>query len=708
VSALRTRDLASHDLWERSLHRSRERRRITAIHRKNAPRRKGVSLAISAALLTTPILPSFAAAQSGGGPAPTSGTGPDDQGRPAPPKSLLKIGSSGEAVKQIQRALGLIDDGIYGPQTREAVLRFQRHARLAPTGKVDNGTWMAIFSSNVTVLDAGTPEADAVQSAAGDVPLEAAPTTTTATPASLPAKDEDPSGAEPAVFTSSTTDSETDPSDTSTTPKRTKSTRKRSRGDDSGSTPRRERPRSDRNDSGDSGGSRKDKPASSDDGGNNDSAGCGGFGKPVNGTTTGVFGESRGSRSHAGVDIAAPSGTPIKAATCGRVTTVESQGGYGNIVCIRASSSFTTCYAHMSRFGTSVGEYVRIGEVIGYVGCTGSCTGPHVHFEVRLNGTQVDPAPYLNGSRKPGRTMGVRYTSAHDKGSDEKATPAAKKTKKKDEPVDTATIVEDQRDANREAGGVPAPPKPTPEQQQPTTQAAPPAGQPAAPPAGDPAAPPADDGTAVPVDDGSGVVDDGSGVVDDGSGVVDDGSGVVDDGSGVVEDTTGTVDETVDDTGLTDDGTTDDGSEDYTDDGTTDDSGYTDDGTTDDGSGVVEDTTDPVEDTVDDTTGEDASGDDGSSDDGSGVVEDTTEPVEDTVGETVDDTTGEDTSGEEPAVEEPVGEDTSGDDTSGDDTSGEDTSGGEDPAGEEPSVTEDPAGAVEDTVEDTTGAPAGG
>src|SRR5215208_3074785 len=131
VSALRTRDLSSHDLWERSLNRSRERRRVAAIHRKTAPRRKGVSLAISAALLTTPILPSFAAAQSaGGGPAPTGDAGGDDQGRPAPPASLLEIGSTGEAVRKLQRQLGLVADGIYGPQTREAVLRFQRHAGL--------------------------------------------------------------------------------------------------------------------------------------------------------------------------------------------------------------------------------------------------------------------------------------------------------------------------------------------------------------------------------------------------------------------------------------------------------------------------------------------------------------------------------------------------------------------------------------------------
>src|SRR4051794_3922352 len=263
VSALRTRDLASHDLWERSLHRSRERRRIAAIHRKTAPRRKGVSLAISAALLTTPVLPSFAAARGLDGSAPTSGTGGDDLGRPAPPRSLLKFGSEGSAVRKIQQALGLIDDGIFGPQTREAVLRFQRHARLSQTGKVDNGTWMAIFSSNVTVLDAGTPEAAAVQAAAGDTPL--APVQPSST-APLEGGQDPATDAEiPAVFTASL----------DTTPAKKKTTTKSRRRDDTSPAPKRKRTRSERDTSRTPTRTKPRRERTSDSGDSNSSS-CGG------------------------------------------------------------------------------------------------------------------------------------------------------------------------------------------------------------------------------------------------------------------------------------------------------------------------------------------------------------------------------------------------------------------------------------------------
>src|SRR4051812_37097058 len=442
VSALRTRDLASHDLWERSLHRSRERRRVAAIHRKNAPRRKGVSLAISAALLTTPVLPSVAAAKNAGGPTPTSDTG--GGGRPAPPPSLLKFGSEGSAVKKIQQALGLIDDGIFGPQTREAVLRFQHRAGLARTGKVDNGTWMAIFSSNVTVLDAGTPAADAVQAAAGDTPLEPVPTAPVSTTPLDNGQDTATDAEVPAVFTASTE---------RPAPRKTKKSKPSRREVDSGPKPTRTRAKRDTPSS-----TPKPKRERTSDRGDSNSSSCGGnLRNPIDGggTITGVFGEPRGggTRSHAGEDIAAPTGTPIKAATCGRVTTVEYEGGYGNIVCIRASSSFTTCYAHMSRFGTEVGRYVRIGQVIGYVGTTGDATGPHVHFEVRINGSAVNPAPYLSGSKKPsGRSMAVKYETVHKKGD------GGKKAK----PKGTEAIVKEERDANREAGGVAPPPPPPP------------------------------------------------------------------------------------------------------------------------------------------------------------------------------------------------------------------------------------------------------
>ena len=120
---------------------------------------------------------------------------------------------------------------------------------------------------------------------------------------------------------------------------------------------------------------------------------------PVNGTVTGDFGEDRGDHAHAGTDIAAPSGTTVRAAECGTVSVSGSQSGYGLMVCVRHAGGMTTCYAHLSERSVAVNEYVRAGQKVGEVGCTGSCTGPHVHFEVRQNDTATDPSPYLRGSR---------------------------------------------------------------------------------------------------------------------------------------------------------------------------------------------------------------------------------------------------------------------------------------------------------------------
>jgi murein DD-endopeptidase MepM/ murein hydrolase activator NlpD len=126
--------------------------------------------------------------------------------------------------------------------------------------------------------------------------------------------------------------------------------------------------------------------------------GSGQFIWPVSGPITGVFGESRPGHLHAGLDIAVPEGTPIRAADSGRVVLMQgvgSSGGYGNFTCIQHTASMSTCYAHQSRFGTSMGADVSKGQVIGYVGNTGHSFGAHLHFEVRVNGTPVNPAAYL-------------------------------------------------------------------------------------------------------------------------------------------------------------------------------------------------------------------------------------------------------------------------------------------------------------------------
>jgi murein DD-endopeptidase MepM/ murein hydrolase activator NlpD len=119
---------------------------------------------------------------------------------------------------------------------------------------------------------------------------------------------------------------------------------------------------------------------------------------PVTGPITGRFGEPRPGHLHSGIDIAAPQGTPIKAAANGRVALTQGtgeSGGYGIYTCIQHTSSLSSCYAHQVRFGTSVGASVKQGQVIGYVGNTGNSFGAHLHFEARINGQIVDPNPYL-------------------------------------------------------------------------------------------------------------------------------------------------------------------------------------------------------------------------------------------------------------------------------------------------------------------------
>jgi peptidoglycan DL-endopeptidase CwlO len=115
---------------------------------------------------------------------------------------------------------------------------------------------------------------------------------------------------------------------------------------------------------------------------------------PVNGPVVSGFG-MRWGRLHAGVDIAVPAGTPIRAAASGRVVLLGWTGGYGNYTCIAHGGSLSTCYAHQSRYATSMGASVSQGQVIGYVGCTGHCFGDHLHFETRVNGAPVDPLGYL-------------------------------------------------------------------------------------------------------------------------------------------------------------------------------------------------------------------------------------------------------------------------------------------------------------------------
>ena len=100
---------------------------------------------------------------------------------------------------------------------------------------------------------------------------------------------------------------------------------------------------------------------------------------------------------HNGIDLDSPHGSPVRAAGDGRVILAQSWSGFGNTVVIQHGGDVTSIYGHLSRFGTSVGRDVREGNVIGYIGCTGLCTGPHLHFEVREDGAPVNPLKYLQG-----------------------------------------------------------------------------------------------------------------------------------------------------------------------------------------------------------------------------------------------------------------------------------------------------------------------
>jgi murein DD-endopeptidase MepM/ murein hydrolase activator NlpD len=115
---------------------------------------------------------------------------------------------------------------------------------------------------------------------------------------------------------------------------------------------------------------------------------------PVSGPVTSPFGYRWG-RLHAGIDIGVPYGTPIHAAAAGTVVLAGWTGGYGNYTCIDHGGGLATCYAHQSSSAVSAGAQVSQGQVIGYVGNTGHSFGAHLHFEVRINGTPVDPLGYL-------------------------------------------------------------------------------------------------------------------------------------------------------------------------------------------------------------------------------------------------------------------------------------------------------------------------
>ncbi len=118
-------------------------------------------------------------------------------------------------------------------------------------------------------------------------------------------------------------------------------------------------------------------------------------------------------RPHLGVDYAAPTGTPIKAAGDGKIIFRGRKGGYGNVIVIQHTGVYRTLYGHMSRFrgGLSVGSQVRQGQVIGYVGMTGLATGPHLHYEFLVNGVHRNPLTVKLPNASP---IAAKYRAAFE------------------------------------------------------------------------------------------------------------------------------------------------------------------------------------------------------------------------------------------------------------------------------------------------------
>jgi murein DD-endopeptidase MepM/ murein hydrolase activator NlpD len=120
---------------------------------------------------------------------------------------------------------------------------------------------------------------------------------------------------------------------------------------------------------------------------------------PVQGQLTSLYGRRNisvgGNTFHSGVDVASPTGTPIAAAKAGTVVKAGWGGAYGYVVYIDHGDGTQTRYAHMSQIKVEVGRYVNQRDIVGLVGSTGASTGPHLHFEIRLEGRSVDPLGYL-------------------------------------------------------------------------------------------------------------------------------------------------------------------------------------------------------------------------------------------------------------------------------------------------------------------------
>ncbi|NLT04897.1 MAG: peptidoglycan DD-metalloendopeptidase family protein [Solirubrobacterales bacterium] len=391
------RDLALVDHWQRSLERSRHRRAIAPAVRRSQARRRRTSIALSTLMVAGPTGSLFASAGFGiGGRTAVAEASPANRAidtGPGPAAMAFEHGDRGPEVAEIQRALGVDDDGVFGPVTDAAVRDYQARAGLLVDGIVGPVTWTSLFGLEQAAAAAGARDGNVavIVRELGDGAAPATATPNAGTPAEPVPADERPAAERPAV----------------------------------GGGPRATVP--------DAVPAPVPQPVSSPapvskPAPKRDAGACGSLrlASPVDGTVTSNYGPRWG-RMHEGMDIAAPTGAPIRAAECGVVSFAGAQSGYGNMVCVKHSSRFETCYAHMTRSAVSSGQRVERGQVIGYVGCTGTCTGPHLHFETRVDGAARDPRPYLSGGSVPG-TPTVRAASTRPATTTARVTASTAKT----------------------------------------------------------------------------------------------------------------------------------------------------------------------------------------------------------------------------------------------------------------------------------------
>ena len=123
-----------------------------------------------------------------------------------------------------------------------------------------------------------------------------------------------------------------------------------------------------------------------------------------------------GRRGHKGIDLAMPTGTPVYATADGVIGKAEWFSSYGLYIAIEHGGNIQTRYGHLSRLNVAAGQKVRKGDLIGYVGSTGRSTGPHLHYEVRIAGTAVNPIPYMNGNAvsRPAASPAIGMGGAED------------------------------------------------------------------------------------------------------------------------------------------------------------------------------------------------------------------------------------------------------------------------------------------------------